>query len=155
VWEKLSYQFGFIEYLYPRAKVGGSHYNYFELGAKLTYDFDILALTGGINWSPDYFYGTGTAWWPYAEISVPIAFVKLPFELSLNGHIGHQSIQNNSRFGAPDYWEWTVGLAAKLEGFTLSVSYVDTSISKNKCFPGSGLQSTCGAGVLASISKTF
>ena len=155
VWEKLSYQFGFIEYLYPKAKVGGTRYNYFELGMKVGYDFGFLTLTGGLNWSPDFFFETGTGWWKYAEVSIPLNFIKLPVELSLNGHIGHQSIQNNSKFGAPDYWEWMFGIAAKIDGFTLSVNYVDTNISKSKCVSGTGLTHTCGAGVLASISKTF
>jgi uncharacterized protein (TIGR02001 family) len=155
VWEKFSYQLGFIEYLYPKARVGGDRYNYFELGGKLGYDFGFLTLTGGVNYSPDFFFSTGDAWWKYAEVSIPITFVKLPFDLAINGHIGHQSIQKNSRFGAPDYWEWMIGLAVKIDGFTISASYVDTDIGKSKCFAGTGLQKTCGAGALVSVSKTF
>lgn len=155
VWEKLSWQFGFIEYLYPKARVGGDRYNFFELGGKLGYDFGFLSITGGLNWSPDFYWKTGSAFYKYADLSIPITFIQMPFDLSINGHIGHQSVKENARLGIPDYWEWMIGAAVKIDGFTISVNYVDTNIGKSKCFAGTGLQRTCGAGVLAYVSKTF
>jgi len=155
VWEKFTYQVGFIQYLYPKAKVAGDRYNYTELAGKVGYDFDFVAVAGGLNYSPNYFWKTGDAVWFYGEVSVPLKFIPGPIEFAINGHLGHQSIQRNARFGAPDYWEWLVGIAAKIDGFTFSVSYVDTNLKKSECFAGTGLTRTCGAGVLAALSKTF
>ena len=155
VWEKLTYQLGFIQYLYPKARVGGDRYDFFEIGGKLGYDFGFVSVSGGINWSNDFYWQTGSSWYKYADVSIPITFFEMPFDLSINGHIGHQAVRDNSRLGIPDYWEWMIGAAVKIDGFTVSVSYVDTNISKSKCFPGTGITRTCGAGVLATVSKTF
>lgn len=53
--------------------------------------------------------------------------------LSLVGHIGHQSVEHNVRFGAPDYMDYSVGLAYSFEPFTLDVRFFNTDISEARC----------------------
>lgn len=147
------WQGGVIYYAYPGAEVGGFHYNYWELAAKLGYDFGFAALTGGVNYSPDYFFESGDGLYLSADAAVPLKF--LPNDIGLAFHVGHQSIDNNARFGAPDYYDWSAGINGKVQGFTLALAYVDTDIKKGECFPGSGLTKTCEGRVIFSVSRSF
>jgi len=147
------WQAGVIHYAYPGAEVGDVHYNFTELAAKLGYDFDFVLLTGGVNYSWDYFFETGDSLYVSADASVPLKF--LPYDIALGLHAGHQSIEDNARFGAPDYYDWSVGISGKVQGFVLAVTYVDTDIKKSECFPGSGLTKTCEGRAVFSISRSF
>jgi uncharacterized protein (TIGR02001 family) len=120
---------------------------------KLGYDFDFMAVTAGVNYAWDYFSETGTGVYWNADVSVPLPF--LPFETKALGHLGHQSIEDNARFGAPDYTDWMLGLSATIKGFTVTAAYTDTNISKGECFAGTGLTNTCKARGVLTISKTF
>jgi uncharacterized protein (TIGR02001 family) len=120
---------------------------------KLGYDFDFKAVTAGVNYAWDYFSETGTGVYWNADVSVPLPF--LPFETKALGHLGHQSIEDNARFGAPDYTDWMLGLSATIKGFTVTAAYTDTNISKGECFAGTGLTNTCKARGVLTISKTF
>jgi uncharacterized protein (TIGR02001 family) len=147
------WQAGVIYYAYPGAEVGGDKYDYVELAAKLGYDFDFVAITGGINYSADYFFETGDGLYLSADAAVPLKF--LPYEIALAFHVGHQSIEENARFGAPDYYDWSIGVSGKVQGFTLALTYVDTDIDKSECFPGSGLTKTCEGRVVVSVARSF
>jgi uncharacterized protein (TIGR02001 family) len=147
------WQAGVIHYAYPGAEVGGIRYDYTEVLAKLGYDFGLFSVTGGINYSPDYFFETDEGVYLSGDVAVPLPF--LPFDMALTLHGGRQSIENNTRFGAPDYYDWAIGLSGKIQGFTLTLSYVDTDVKKSECFPGSGLTKTCEARAVFAVSKTF
>jgi uncharacterized protein (TIGR02001 family) len=148
--EPLSYNVQFIGYLYPGS---GNHVlNYFEVIPSLTYDFGFLALTGGVALSPNFTGGSGFAAWPYADVAIPIPLDAVkPYKLALVGHFGYQAIEKNAKFGAPDYFEWAVGLSATVYGFNLAVKYVDTDLSQPQCFG----EKWCKAGVIFSVTKTF
>jgi len=148
-----AWQVGGIYYKYPRAEIAGIRYDYFELGLKLGYDFGFANLVGSYNYSPDYFFESGDGHYFAADLTVPLEF--LPYDIALLGHVGHQSIDNNARFGAPDYTDWMLGITGKLEGFTLTLAYVDTDLSRGECFPGTSLAKTCESRVVFSVSKTF
>ncbi|MSO71597.1 MAG: hypothetical protein EXQ88_06265 [Alphaproteobacteria bacterium] len=148
-----NWQGGVIYYAYPGAKVGGVHYDYLELAGKLGYDFGFFTATAGLNYSGDYFFKTGTGVYVSGDVSVPLP--KFPFDMGIGLHVGHQWIENNARFGTPDYTDWSIGVSGKIEGFTISLQYVDTSIDGAACFPGSGLTSTCDARGVLSVSRTF
>lgn len=149
----VTWQAGVIHYAYPGAEVGGIHYDYTEGVAKLGYDFGLLSVTGGVNYSGDYFFESGESVYVSGDVGVPLPF--LPFDMALALHAGHQSIENNARFGAPDYTDWAIGISGKVEGFTLGLQYTDTDIAKAECFPGSGLTKTCEGRVVFSVSRTF
>jgi uncharacterized protein (TIGR02001 family) len=148
------WQLGFIYYAYPGASPAATYdYDFTEIVAKLGYDFDVLAVTAGVNYSGDYFSETGKGVYWSADVTVPLPF--LPYEMKALGHIGHQEIENNARFGAPDYTDWLLGLSATIKGFTFTAAYTDTNISKSECFAGTGLTNTCEARGVLTVSKTF
>jgi uncharacterized protein (TIGR02001 family) len=150
----VSWQLGFIHYAYPKASPGPDFdYDFTEAVGKLGYDFGVAAVTAGINYSGDFFAETGEGVYYSADATVPLPF--LPLEMKALGHVGRQTIDNNARFGTPDYTDWLMGLSATIEGFTLTAAYTDTDISKSECFPGSGLTKTCEARAVLTLSKTF
>ena len=112
-----------------------------------------MLLTGGVNYSWDYFFETGDSLYVSADASVPLQF--LPCDIAPGLHAGHRSIEDNARFGAPDYYGWSAGISGKVQGFALAVTYVDTDIKKSECFPGSGLTRTCEGRAVFSISRSF
>jgi uncharacterized protein (TIGR02001 family) len=150
----VTWQLGTIYYAYPSAHPSSDFdYDYQEIVVKLGYDFDFMAITAGVNYAWDYFSETGTGVYWNADVTVPLPF--LPLETKALAHIGHQSIEDNARFGAPDYTDWMLGISTTYKGFTLTAAYVDTSINKGECFAGTGLTNTCKARGVLTLSKTF
>lgn len=145
----ISWQFGGIGYLYPGAR-SGLNYDFFEIAGKVGYDFGFAEASVGLNYSPDFFAASGDAYWLYGDVKVPIPF--LPLDAALVGHLGHQWIQRNDRFGTPDYLEWSAGVTATVEGFVLTLSYVDTDLSRGECFAGRDL---CRARAVFTVSRSF
>jgi uncharacterized protein (TIGR02001 family) len=152
--DKFSWQLGFIYYYYPGAKVSGDQYDYYEFMVKGGYDFGFAAVSANVNYSPDYFFETGTGVFVGTDVSVPLPFLE-KFKPAVTGHVGYQSIDDNTKFGTPDYLEWAIGVASTIDGFTLALQYIDTDIKKSECFPGSGLTKTCEGRVVFSVIKAF
>jgi uncharacterized protein (TIGR02001 family) len=144
-----TWQAGMIGYFYPGAS-SALNYDFYEFAGKIGYDLGFVALSGGLNYSPDFFGKSGDAWYVYGDAKVPIPGA--PFDLALIGHLGHQWIEKNERYGAPDYLEWQAGVTATVEGFTLSLVYADTDIDKADCAGG---RTICGARAMFTVSKTF
>ncbi len=143
---EVGWDLGFVYYVYPNAR-SSLNYDFFEIAAKLGYDFGPAALTVGANYSTDYFGGSGNALYLQANVDVP-----LPWGLVASGHLGHQSIDKNAVFGAPDYFDWSLGVTKEVLGLTLGLSYADTDLSKRECFAGTTL---CGGRAIASVTKKF
>ncbi len=144
-----TYSIGGIGYVYPGAN-SDLNYDYAEAAFKLGYDFGFAAVTGAINYSPDYFAASGDAVYVAGDVAVPLPFI--PLETKLLFHVGRQWIDKNDRFGTPDYTDWNIGIATTIDGFTLTLAYADTSLSKNECFGGRNL---CDGRVLFTVSKAF
>jgi uncharacterized protein (TIGR02001 family) len=150
----VTWQLGYIYYAYPGAHPASNFdYDYQEIVVKIGYDFDFMAVTAGVNYAWDYFSETGTGVYWNADVTVPLPF--LPLETKALAHIGRQTIDDNARFGAPDYTDWMLGLSTTYKGFTLTAAYVDTNISKGECFAGTGLTNTCKARGVLTLSKSF
>lgn len=145
----LSWQAGMIGYFYPGAS-SALNYDFYEFAGKLGYDLGFVSLSGGLNYSPEFFGKSGDAWYLYGDAKVPIPGA--PFDLAVIGHLGHQWIDKNDRYGTPDYLEWQAGLTATIEGFTLSLVYADTDIDRADCAGG---RKICGGRALFTVSRTF
>jgi len=106
---------GFLQYWYP-----GSHenleYDFWEVYGSLGYDFDILSVSGGIAYSPDFFGGTNDGIYYSAGVEVPIYK-----SLYASGHYGHQYIENGE-----DYSDMKAALGATVLGFDWEVAFTDT-----------------------------
>lgn len=135
--EKTSGGLKAIYYWYPGADAppGVNEYDYFELMATLSHDFGAAVVSGELAWSPDYFFESGDSVWLKGGVSVPITdkFIFMD-ALSVSGNIAHQWIDENGTFGAPDYTTWDVGASIGWGIFTIDLRYVDTDISRSRCF---------------------
>jgi uncharacterized protein (TIGR02001 family) len=144
----LTYDVGAIYYAYPGADVEDNQYNFVEGALALGYDFDVAALSASVNYSPDYFAGSGDATYVAANLDVPLPF--LPFDTALNASVGHQWVEHEDVFGVEDYMDWGIGLTANIEGFDLGVRYIDTNLDEtSECLDG------CEERVIVSLSKTL
>lgn len=134
-----SYDLGAIYYAYPGAD-SDLDYDFFEVAAALGYDFDFMALSGAINYSPEYFGETGDAVYYAVNVDVP-----LPYDFSLAGHAGYQTIDEGE-----DYFDWSIGLDYSVYGFDLALTYSDTDLDEpEECADG------CSGRVVFGVSKSF
>jgi uncharacterized protein (TIGR02001 family) len=139
-----SYDLGLIYYAYPGAD-SDLNYDYYEVSAALGYDFKLFSTSASFNYSPEYFGDSGHAEYYGLSVDVP-----LPHDFSLNGHVGHQEIEDNAAFGSPDYNDWGVGLGYSWSGFDFSLSYVDTDLDEpGECADG------CSPKAIFGISRSF
>lgn len=142
-----TYDIGAIGYLYPGADKD-LNYNYYEGSLAIGYDFGVAALSGSVNYSPENFAHTGDATYLASNLDVPLPF--LPLDMALNGSVGHQWVEDNDKFGVPDYTDWGIGLSAKVYGFDVGLRYIDTDLDEpQECADG------CAERVIFSLSKTL
>jgi uncharacterized protein (TIGR02001 family) len=141
----LNLDVGVTGYLYPGA-ADNLNYDYWEGKVVATYDFGFASVNAGVNYSPDFFGASGDALFSSAGFSVPV----MKTGVSVIGSYGYQTIEKNANFGGvADYGTWTAGLTYTWNGFNLSATYVDTSISKAQCPDG------CDGASIFSVSRTF
>jgi uncharacterized protein (TIGR02001 family) len=144
----LGWTLGGIYYHYPAA----SGDNYWEVAPALSYSpFDWITVLAGLNYSPDFFNGSGEAWYPNGGVKVGIPIPENLFTLTLEGYTGHQWVDNNARFGADDYQDWKLGLSVGITMITLSAYYTDTNLDKSEC---SGTNN-CDARAVLALGATF
>jgi len=157
--DKGSYDVGVLGYFYPGGNKttiedpeGSGNFtsvdvSYYEIYGSLGYDFGALSGTVGVNYSPEYTFSSGTFWYPYVDLNVP-----LPKDFGIVAHYGYNSIDDNDRFGTPDYSDWKVGVTKSWLGLDWSLDYIDTDLSKSECFGGSKV---CDATAVLAIAKSF
>ena len=85
-----------------------------------------VALSFAVNYSDEFFGNSGHA--TYVQGGLDYEF---PQGVTLSAHVGHQSIDKETTYGAPDYVDYSVGGSYTLQGFDLSVTYVDTDVDDN------------------------
>jgi uncharacterized protein (TIGR02001 family) len=141
----VSWKLGGIYYDYPGAATTRK-YNYLELGLSASRDFHVAALGVSSAYSPDFFAGSGAAYYLGGTLSVP-----LPLKVSLDLAAGRQLIEDQAAFGAPDYTHWQAGLSAVLYGIKVSGAYVATDLSVAECFGGLNV---CAARAIVAISHS-
>ncbi len=140
----LSSETGVIYYSYPGTK-SSNNYNYTELYENLGYDFGKVQLGLSFYYSPEFFAESGKAYYPRLSLTIP-----LNKSFSLDGWVGRQWIENNSKYGVPDYTDYEIGLTYKIDSFAIKTSYVDTNLNSKQC-----LNDLCAKEVLISVSKSF
>jgi uncharacterized protein (TIGR02001 family) len=141
---EMTWDLGAIYYHYPGAS-DDLNYDFWELAAAVGYDFDIFSLSAALNWSPDYFGGSGDAVYTALYTTVP-----LPYGFTGSGSVAYQWIDDNDAFGVDDYADWSLGVNYMLEGFDLGLKYTQTSLDEPEdCADG------CDARIIFSVGKTF
>jgi len=141
--DNFSYDVGVIYYSYPGAD-DDLDFDYFEVAASVGYDLGVVSASVGFNYSPDFFGGSDDAYFYYGTLAVP-----LPYGFGLDGHFGHQDIEDNVTFGLEDYNEWNIGLTYALWGFDLDIRYHDTDLGDSEC------ADICDARAVFGITRTF
>lgn len=134
-----NYDVGALYYSYPGAD-SDLDYDFWEIAGAVGYDFDVAALSGSINYSPDFFGSTGDAFYYAAAVDVP-----LPYDFSFTGHAGYQTIDDGE-----DYTDWSLGFGYAVAGFDLSLAYYDTDLDEpEECADG------CAERVVFGVSRSF
>lgn len=136
---------GGIGYVYPGQHQNINHYDYIEGKAAANKSFGFADMTAQVNYSPNFFAGSGHATYINLNGTAPVA--KSGFNFL--GSAGHQWIQNNTRFGVPDYTDWSLGVGYSLHGFDLALKYIDTNLGKASCADG------CEPRVVFSVTRAF
>jgi len=144
--DNIAYDVGFSYYDYPG---DGANQEYWEIYAGLSGDVGPVGLSGKVYYSDDFYDETGTAW--YYDLG---ASYGLPYDISLSGHFGYQTIDDGDKFGidSDNYSDWSIGVSKSVMGVDLDLSYVDTDISKSDCFGG---DKACTDAVVFTVSKSL
>ena len=137
----LSWTGGLIYYAYPGAGTD-LNYDFVEGTVGLGYDFGVAAVDASVNYSPDFFGGSGNAVYYKLGLSVPVLK-----KVDLGAYVARQTIENNAAYGAPDYWEWNLSASVSVLGFDVGAAYSDTDIS--------GDPDGKGKAVIFSVSRAF
>ncbi|MCW5729557.1 MAG: TorF family putative porin [Alphaproteobacteria bacterium] len=149
----LEYDASVIYYLYPKSKASRD-FNFVEFGAWAGLATPWLTPGVGYRYSPDFFASTGDASYLYGTLTIPVPLGLEKYEVSLNGRFGRQWIQDNSKFGARDYNEWSAGVTLSYVPWDLSLTaaWQDTNLSKSECFGGTKL---CQSRGVVTLTKSF
>lgn len=150
---------GIIGTFYPGYSVGrnSNSIDYGEGFLRLSRDFGDVTALASINVSPNFFDASGFALY----IETGLDWDTGLWNLTLGPRLGYQWVQKNQRFGAPDYAWWGVVLSRQFElpgagTATVSLGYVQSSISRNECLTGIGTrQNICGARVVGQLTLKF
>ena len=147
--DNMSMDLGYMWYAYP-ADGGSPKFDYGEIYASLAF----YGAKVGVNYSDDYFGGTGNFWYLFGQYSMPIGDI-----FSIDANLGFNSFDDATDFAAflgtaedPDdeYWDWSLGVSASAVGLDFSLAYVDPNI-KNKYCDGK----ICDATAVFTISKSL
>lgn len=125
----LGWSLGGIYYQFP----GAGDYNFWEVASALTYPIGLVTLRAAINYSPDFFNGSGEEWYPHGGFRVSIPIPDNWFTLAFDAYTGYMWIEDNDRFGAADYQDWKIGFVLGIKNVALSAYYTDTDLTKNQC----------------------
>ena len=151
---RLNAWFSFARYIYPEAPAElGYSYNEFTLWAN--YDFGRFAVGGTLAYAPNYYGFSGAGWYKGVELSMPLRFLPYAEDIGLRGFasVGNQYIERFRResLRQNNYWNWEVGLAARVYRLDLSLSYVDTDLDVESC----GNTRNCAGRFVFKMSRSF
>ena len=151
---KLTLDLGFLRYNYLGA-ASELFYDFNEFGLVVGYDFDVVQLKAAVYHSPNFYANSGVAWYKWAQVAVPLSFIRINenVELKLYGSIGNQYVERFQRYdiSTASYWDWQIGLSARVYGFDMTVAYVDTNLNVANC----GNTRNCEPRAVFTFSKSF
>ena len=152
--DKLTFDLGYIRYNYLGA-ASNLFYDFSEFGLVGGYDFGVAQLSAAVRYSPNFFGNSGIAWYKWAQVTVPLPFIKVNENIAFKafGSIGNQYVERFTNYGIPNdnYWDWQLGVVVNVYGFDLSAAYTGTNISVQDCL---GTQN-CASRVIIGIAKSF
>jgi uncharacterized protein (TIGR02001 family) len=139
-----------VYYGYPGYSAQPGQYDlaFAEAILKLKFELEPVTFVGTAAYSPDFFGASGNAYW----LETGIDWKTPLLDIVLSGRVGYQWIENNARFGAPDYFAYSIYATVPIAlGFSAAVGFYGTNISQEEC---GGLK-VCDNRFIASVSWTF
>jgi len=130
--DSFTFDIGATWYTYPGYSPQEGQYElaYAEAILKLKYELDPVTFVGTAAWSPDFFGSSG----PSLYLEAGIDWKTPSLDAVLSGRIGYQWIDNNARFGAPDYLAYSIYLTVPIRwGFSVGAGFYGTNISQSEC----------------------
>lgn len=148
--DNLTFDIGGTWYTYPgySEQPGQYQLNYAEAILKLKYELEPVSVVGTAAWSPEFWGTTGQSFWLEGGIDW-----KTPLhDTVVSGRLGYQWIEDNARFGAPDYLAYSIYVTVPVAyGVSVAAGFYGTDISQSEC---GGLK-VCDNRFIASVSWTF
>lgn len=147
--DDLTLKSGITQYYYP-GSADRLNYDFYEFFGEASYDFDVVATTASVRYSPDFFGSAGDATYYLVDAVAP-----LPHNFSAKTYVGHQEVDEWQNYGYRDYNHWGVALgydvpSETIQDLSIGVEYSNTTISDNAC-----ARNTCDELVILSVSKSF
>jgi len=122
-----SYDVGVLYYDYP-GDDGDLEGDYVEVYGSVSWK----DLTVGVNYSDDYYAETDEFWYLYADYSFG-----LPYDISLDLHVGYNMLEEDGGFLATDedaYTDYSIGFTKGFMGVDFSIAYVGTDLDEEDVF---------------------
>lgn len=141
--ENVTLDVGGLYYAYPGAR-SNLNYDFYEVYGSAAYDFGVASVKASAAYTPENFGKSGDAQYYSLNGEVP-----LPHDFTLSAHVGRQYIDDEATFGLPDYTDWGISLQWQYGDVALNVSYIDTSLSSNRCADG------CSERIITGASFSF
>jgi uncharacterized protein (TIGR02001 family) len=138
-----SYDVGVMAYTYPGDNGPDGDYN--EIYGSVAWK----DLTVGLVYSDDYYAETDEFTYVYADYSYG-----LPWELSLDLHVGYNMLEEDGGFLSSDedaYTDYSVSISRDVMGFNIAVAYAGTDLDDDDLF---GTDWGDGA-VIGTLSASF
>jgi len=136
-------------FIYPDSR-GSLDYDYAEVTGQLGYSLsDAFSSSVAYAFSPDYSGSTGMSHYVVAGAAYALPF-DLPVPVTIDGTLGRQWFESNSRTWLEDYFDWSLGVVAGIGPVELGLRYTDTDLSETHCYGGSN---ACDARLV--LSATF
>ena len=152
--DKLTFDLGYIRYNYLGA-ASNLFYDFREFGLVGGYDFGPAQLSAAVRYSPNFFANSGIAWYKWAQVTVPLPFIKVNENIAFKafGNIGNQYVERFANYGIPsnNYWDWQLGAVVSVYGFDISAAYTDTNIDVQGCLN----TLNCQGRIILGVSKAF
>ncbi|MGQ0582989.1 MAG: TorF family putative porin [Reyranella sp.] len=152
--DKLTFDLGYIRYNYLGA-ASNLFYDFNEFGLVGGYDFGVAQFSAAVRYSPNFFANSGIAWYKWAQVTVPLPFIKVNENVAFKvfGNIGNQYVERFANYGIPtnNYWDWQLGAVVSVYGFDISAAYTDTNIDVQGCLN----TLNCQGRIILGISKAF
>lgn len=138
-------------YLYPDSR-SSLDYDYAEVVGGLGYPLtDDLAASAAYAFSPDYSGSTGMSHYVAVGAAYALPF-DLPVPVTVDGTLGRQWFESNSRTWLEDYVDWSLGVVAGVGPVELGLRYTDTNLREKHCYGGSN---ACDARLVISATLFF
>ena len=120
--KKLTYDVGLITYQYPGNNSG---YDFNEIYGSLSMPVYGVTSTLGVNYSDDFFGGSGNATYYSLNFVSPTSMKNL----SANATVGRQEIDNSTVYGTNDYTVYKLGVDYTMKTMTAGLQFSNTNSS--------------------------